>query len=129
MKKTTYLIFTFFLFSCSSIQQDVIQHKRVWISVESVNETDNNPNFFYLAEIKQNLNEFEFQVEQNGITTIYKLPSNKLTLLYEMEMGLKDIQTNNPIHQKIIINTNKTKRTYKVNTDLIANFITGLKKK
>jgi hypothetical protein len=129
MKKTTYLIFTFFLFSCSSIQQAAIQHKRVWISVESVNETDNNPNFFYLAEIKQNLNEFEFQVEQNGVTTIYKLPSNKLTLLYEMEMGLKDIQTNNPIHQKIIINTNKTKRTYKVNTDLIANFITGLKKK
>jgi hypothetical protein len=126
MKNFAYLIFLI-LSSCTSIQQAVIQDKQVIIRVQHVSYTYSPQ--FYSCEVKRNGGEREFHVTNDSTTTVYLLPSNKLTLLYEMEMGLKDIKATRFSEYKVIIQADKAKRSYRVNTDLIANFITGLKKK
>jgi hypothetical protein len=126
--KSLFFIVGLFLFSCTSIQQAVVLEKPVVFNVEQHGDAWTDPSQFYSAEIKRNGGEHELHVTKNSVTTIYKLPSNKLTLIYEMEMGFKDIKSNGPSYYKITTITDKTKRIYKVNTDLVSNLITGLSK-
>ena len=84
----------------------------------------------YTAEIKCNAGEYEFHVKRGPDVQVYYLPSNKLSLLYQMETAFKDIKrSNSHSYHHVTVIANKSKRTHEINTDLIANFITGLKKK
>lgn len=94
-------------------------------------ESNKDLNYSYTTEVKKNGTEYEFHVVKNGTRSIYPLTPNKLILLYSLEEGLKDIKVKDPLvqHYKVIIKAASSKRIYKINTDLVANFIGGLKKK
>jgi len=118
-----------FLFSCTSIQQAIIQGKPVAIRIERHGDAWTDPSQFYVCEVKRNGGEHEFHVTKDSNTVIYLLPSAKLTLLYEMEMAFKDLHQWALSYYLVIVQSYKTKRSYRINTDIVANFITGLKKK
>jgi hypothetical protein len=119
-----------FHFSCLTVQQAVILGKPVSFKVENISSTLDGTSAIYTAEIRGSGGVYEFHVRRGPDTEIYQLPSNKLTLLYEMEMGFKDIKRSvDHRYTRVTVNTHKSKRIYEINTDLIANFITGLKKK
>lgn len=94
-------------------------------------ESNKDLNYSYSAEVKKSGTEYEFHVIKNDTRSIYQLPPNKLGLLYSLEEGLKDIKVQNSLaqHYKVVIRASSSKKIYKINTDLIANFIGGLKKK
>ncbi len=125
-----FYIFLIFLFSCTSIQEAIITGKPVVVSVEHHGDAWTDPTTFYTTEIKKSGEDYEFHVTKNDTLTIYKLPPNKLTLFYGMEEGFKDLNSNTSLsYYRIIVSAGASKRNYKINTDLIANFIKGLKRK
>lgn len=120
----------FFLFSCLSVQQAVILGKPVSFKVVSCLDTRYGAEDIYTAEVMRNAGEYELHVRRGPLTEVYYLPSNKLTILYQMEAGFKDIKGSySHSYHHVTVTANKSVRKYKINTDLIANFITGLKKK
>lgn len=85
---------------------------------------------FYDVVIQKNGEEYELMVKGLEKNNTYKLPSNKLELLSEMEVSLKELRyiTEAKYFVMTITTANKTK-SYKVNTDIMHDLITGLKKK
>jgi hypothetical protein len=130
MKIPVYIIILLFLFSCTSIQQAVVQRKPVSFKVENNTNRLNGNIEVYTAEIKYVGGEYEFHVRRGTDSEIYFLPSNKLSLLYGMEMAFKDIKRLvDHRYTRVTVTANKSKRIHEINTDLVANFISGLKKK
>jgi len=84
---------------------------------------------FYDVLIQKNENEYELIHIDNSITNIYKLPINKLNLLLQMEVSFLDLNKLGGKYCHVTISSSTSKRSYKINTDLVANFIKGLKKK
>ena len=123
-------IFFLSILSCTSIQQAVVQRKPVSFIVENITNTLYGDVGIYTAEIRYKGGEYEFHVRRGPDTEIYFLPSNKLSLLYEMEIAFKDIKRSiDHRYTRVTVIANKSKRIHETNTDLIANFISGLKKK
>lgn len=126
------MIGVFFLgYACNTtsiISNAVKKSTEVTIRVENHGDGLTDPTHTYTATVKKNGELYELQVSRQTTYTVYKLPANKLELLCEMENSFKDLhaQTARSYYQ-ITIQTNQQKRVYRINTDIVQDFISGLK--
>jgi hypothetical protein len=113
----------------SIISNAVKKSTEVTIRVENHNDAWTDPTHTYTATVKKNGELYELQVNDQTTYTVYKLPANKLELLCEMENSFKDLRPKTALsYCNITIETGKQKRVYRINTDIVHDFITGLKK-
>lgn len=123
------LIFT----SCNTtsiISSAINSGETISISVEKHQAGDKGPSDPYYTHVIKNGGEFELHVAVKDDLVIYKLPINKLNLLKEMENSFDQLKPlPNTTYYLIKVHTNKRKSTYRINTDIIKDFIGGLKTK
>lgn len=119
-------------YSCNTtsiITRAVKNSEEATIQVENKGDAPNNPANTYTTTLKKNGELYELHVVQQTKTTVYKLPANKLELLCEMENSFKDLHAKTPhAYYKVTIQSAKQKRVFLINTDIVHDFITGLKK-
>jgi hypothetical protein len=131
--KTSLFILILFCISCQSskgLVSEAIKNKQeVSIRVEKYEGTLTGPLEFYTLQVKKNTDAYELHVTKKELLSIYKLPANKLTLLSEMETFFDDLHNNMlSSYYQVIVQYNTKKRAFKINTDIVADFIGGLKK-
>ena len=119
--------------SCSStgsiISSAINNGQPLSIRAEKHGDAWTDPLDFYVADVKKNGEAYELHVTKGSEMGIYKLPSNKLSLLSQMENSLKDLHYLDQLSYHLItIRSGKRKKSYKINTDIMKDFIGGLKK-
>lgn len=126
----------FLLCLCSSciatsiISSAINNGETIFISVQKNQAGEKSPSDPYYSHIIKNGDEYELHVAVKEELIIYKLPINKLNLLKEIENSFDQLKPlPNSTYYLIKIQTNKRKRSYRINTDIIKDFIGGLKKK
>ena len=119
----------FFLASCATrsiIPGAIANGDPIKIKVESKGPVVS----FYDVMVQKNGEEYELTHQENQTSSIYKLPANKIELLSEMEAWLKDLgYITKARYFEITIVSGTKKKMYRVNTDIVHDFLTGLKKK
>lgn len=118
-----------FLTSCATrgiIPDAISKGETISINVETKGDTYVS---FYELVIQKNGEEYELMQLEHYNTITYKLPSNKLELLSEMEPNFKGLNSLGNKYFVVTISTALNKKIYKINTDVVHDFITGLKKK
>jgi hypothetical protein len=130
MRNLIFITLLALLASCSTraiIPGAIANGQQIKIKVESKGGALSS---FYDVLIQKAGEDYELTHQEANISVTYKLPSNKLELLKQMEFWLKDLRyiTEAKYYLMTITAGNKTS-TYKINTDIMHDFITGLKKK
>lgn len=133
MLKKTAVLLLLICSSCSTvyiISSAINGGETISISIQKHQAGEKGTSESYNAYIKKNGEEYELHVAKKEELVIYKLPANKLNLLKEMENSFDQLKPlPNSTYYLIKIQTNKRKSTYRINTDIIKDFIGGLKKK
>ncbi len=133
MLKKTAIILLLICSSCSTvsiISSAINSGESISISVQKHQAGEKSPSGPYYTHVIKNGDEFELHTAIKEELVIYKLPTNKLNLLKEMENSFDQLKPlPNSTYYLIKIQTNKIKRSYRINTDIIKDFIGGLKKK
>jgi len=132
IKAQIFLYFVIGLVICSCgkwiIPDAIKNNKPLLIEVMPHGDAWTNPKDFYKAEVVKKGEEYEFVVTRSNGVTIYNLPPNKLNLLSQFEGNLKDL-TASLKYIEITISSENQKKSFQVNTDIVSDFIGGLKKK
>lgn len=129
MRYLAFILVFIFLPSCltkSIIPTAIGNGARISIKVQSLGGIGSS---FYEVNIEKKGEEYELVHLENNISTAYKVPANKLELLSEMEMNLKALNKLREKYFCLTISSDKKSKSYNINTDIMHDFISGLKKK
>ncbi len=130
MIKKLLIILVFIPISCtpSLLRNGLRNGDPITIRVENHGDTFTGRSQFYVSEIRKNGETFEMEVTKAETKVTYLLPPNKILLLSEIEVFLNDLNDVHLSYYLVIIQSNKKKNSYRINTDIVNDFITGLKK-